>query len=68
MDVGRPTSSLGKVGIFHFVQELIMARMSDHVSLTDSIMNSSVEGTSWGNGGMDLLELKNSSEGLGVKM
>jgi hypothetical protein len=32
-----------------------------------SIMNSSIEGTSWGNGVMDLLDLKNSSEGLGGK-
>jgi hypothetical protein len=32
-----------------------------------SITNSSVEGTSWGNGGMDLLDLKNSSEGLGLE-
>jgi hypothetical protein len=30
-----------------------------------SIKNSSIEGTSWGNGGMDLLDLKNSSEGPG---
>jgi hypothetical protein len=33
-----------------------------------NITNSSVEGTSWSDGGMDLLGLKNSSEGLGVKM
>jgi hypothetical protein len=30
-----------------------------------SITNSSIEGTSWGNGGMDLLDLENSSEELG---
>jgi hypothetical protein len=33
-----------------------------------NIMNSSVEVASWCNGGMDLLDLKNSSKGLGVKM
>jgi hypothetical protein len=33
-----------------------------------NITNSSVEGMSWSDGGMDLLGLKNSSEGLGVKM
>jgi hypothetical protein len=30
-----------------------------------NIMNSSVEVASWSNGGMDLLDLKNSSKGLG---
>jgi hypothetical protein len=64
MNVGRSTSSLGKVGIFCSIQELMMARMSDHVILTGNIMNSNVEGMSWGNGVMDLLDLKNSSEGL----
>jgi hypothetical protein len=33
-----------------------------------NIMNSSVEVASWGNGGMDLLDFKNSSQGLRVKM
>jgi hypothetical protein len=33
-----------------------------------AIMNSSVEVASWSNGGMDLLEFKNSSKRLGVKM
>jgi hypothetical protein len=42
--------------------------MSDHVSLADSITNSSVEGTSWSDGSMDLLDFKNSSERLGVKV
>jgi hypothetical protein len=68
MDVGRSTSSFGKVSILHSIQELAMARTSDHVSLTSSITNSSIEGTSWSDGGMDLLNFKNSSEGLGVKM
>jgi hypothetical protein len=36
--------------------------MSDHISL-----NSSVEGVSWNDGYMDLLDLKNSSKGLGVE-
>jgi hypothetical protein len=64
MDVGRSTSSLGKVDIFCSVQEFMMARTSDHVSLMGNITNSSVEGMSWGDGGMDLLDLKNSLEGL----
>jgi hypothetical protein len=42
-----------------------MTRMSDHVSLTSGIANSTVEVTSWSNGGMDLLDFKNSSKGLG---
>jgi hypothetical protein len=45
-----------------------MTRMSDHVSLTGGTTNSSVEVASGGNGGMDLLDFKNSSKGLGVKM
>jgi hypothetical protein len=65
MDVGRFTSSLGKVGILRSIQELAMTRMSDHVSLTGGITNSNVEITSWSNGGLDLLDLKNSSNGLG---
>jgi hypothetical protein len=65
MDVGTSTSSLGKVSILHSIQELAMSRMSNHVSLAGSIMNSSVEGTSWGNGSMDLLDLKYYSKGLG---
>jgi hypothetical protein len=65
MDVGRSTSSLGKVRIFRSIQELAMARMSDHVGLAGSIMNSSIEGASWSDGCMDLLDLKNSSERLG---
>jgi hypothetical protein len=39
--------------------------MSDHVSLMGGITNSSVEAASWNNGCMDLLNFKNSSEGLG---
>jgi hypothetical protein len=64
MDVGRSTSSLGKVGILRSIQELVMTRMSDHVSLTGGITNFSVEVASWSNGGMDLLDFKNSSKGL----
>jgi hypothetical protein len=41
--------------------------MSDHVSLTSGIPNSSVEVASWSNGGMDLLDFKNSSKGLGIE-
>jgi hypothetical protein len=65
MDVGSSTSSLGKVGILHYIQELAMTRTSDHVSLASSTMNSHVEGASWSDGCMDLLDFKNSSEGLG---
>jgi hypothetical protein len=54
MDVGRSTSSLGKVSILHSIQELVMTRMSDHVSWTSSILNSSIEGTPWGDGCVDL--------------
>jgi hypothetical protein len=68
MYVGRSTSSVGKMSILHSIQELAMARMSNHVSLSSSITNSSVEGASWSDGCMDLLDLKNSSEGLRVKM
>jgi hypothetical protein len=64
MDVGRSTGSLRKVSILYSIQVLTMARMSDHVSLPSSITNSNVEGTSWSDGCMDLLHLKNSSEGL----
>jgi hypothetical protein len=39
--------------------------MSDHVSLTSGIMNSSVEVMSQDDGCMDLLDFKNSSKGLG---
>jgi hypothetical protein len=42
--------------------------MSDHVILTSGITNSSVEVASWGDGCMDLLDFKNTSKGLGVKM
>jgi hypothetical protein len=67
MDVGRSTSSLGKVSILHSIQELVMTRMSDHVCWTGSIPNSSIEGTSWEDDCMDLLDFKNSLEGLGGK-
>jgi hypothetical protein len=67
MDVGRSTSSLGKVSILCSIQELMMTRMSDHVSLASDITNFNVEGAPWGDGYMDLLDLKNSSEGLGDK-
>jgi hypothetical protein len=43
MDIGRSTSSLGKVGIPRSIQELMMAQMSDHVDFTGSITNSSLE-------------------------
>jgi hypothetical protein len=46
----------------------MMAQTSDHVGLAGSITNSSVEGASWSDGCMDLFDLKNFSEGLGVKM
>jgi hypothetical protein len=65
MDVGRSTSSLGKVSILCSIQELAMTRMSDHVSLMSGITNSSVEVASWSNGYTDLLDIKNSSKGLG---
>jgi hypothetical protein len=42
--------------------------MSDHVDLAAGIMNSSVKGASWSDGCMDLLDLKNPSEGLRVKI
>jgi hypothetical protein len=68
MDVGRSTSSLGKVSILRSIQELVMMQTSDHVSLMSSIMNSSVEVASRSNGYMDLLDFKNSWKGLGVKI
>jgi hypothetical protein len=68
MDVGRSTSSLGKVGKLVSIQELAMMQTSDHVSLAGSIMNFNVEGVSWSNGCMNLLDLKISSKGIGVKM
>jgi hypothetical protein len=39
--------------------------MSDYVCLAGSITNSSVEGMSWSDGSMDLLDFKKSSDGLG---
>jgi hypothetical protein len=39
--------------------------MSDHVSLVGNITSSHVEGETWSNDCMDLLDLKNSSDGLG---
>jgi hypothetical protein len=65
MNVGRSTSSLGKMGVLCSIQELVMARTSDHVSLAGSIMNSNVEGASWSSGCMDLLDLKTPLRGLG---
>jgi hypothetical protein len=59
---------MGKVDILHSIQELAMVRMSDHVSLAGGITNSSVEGVSWSDGYIDLLDLTNSSEWFGVKM
>jgi hypothetical protein len=67
MDVGRSTSSLWKMSVLRAMQQLVMARMSNHVSLAGSITNSSVEGASWGDGCMDLLDLKKSSVGFGDK-
>jgi hypothetical protein len=68
MNVGRSNSSMGKVGILRSIQELVMARTSNHVGLVSSITNSSIESVSWSNGCMYLLNLTNSSEGLGVKI
>jgi hypothetical protein len=56
------------MGVLLSIQELAMSQMSNHVRLAGSIMNSGVEGASWSNGYMDLLDLKNSSKGLGVKV
>jgi hypothetical protein len=39
--------------------------MGDHISLTCSITNPSVERMSWSNGCMDLFHLKNSYDRLG---
>jgi hypothetical protein len=68
MDIGRSTSLLRKMGILRSIQDLAMTRTSDHVSLTGSITNSSVEVASQGDGCKDLLNFKNSLKGLGVKM
>jgi hypothetical protein len=68
MDVGISTSSLGKVGKLVSIQELAMMQTSDHVSLAGSNVNFNVEGVSWSNGCMNLLDHKISSKGLGVKM
>jgi hypothetical protein len=46
MDVSRPNCSLREMSILHSIQELTMARMSDHVCLTCSITNPSIEKTS----------------------
>jgi hypothetical protein len=56
------------VGKLVSIQELAMMQTSDHVSLASSIVNFNVEGVSWSNGCMNLLDLKISSKGLGVKM
>jgi hypothetical protein len=64
MDVSRPTCSLRKMGILCSIQELTMARTDDHVCLTFSDTNPSIERTSWCNGCMDHFHLINSSEGL----
>jgi hypothetical protein len=56
------------MGILRSIEELAMIRMSNHISLVSIITNSNVEIASWGDGCMDLLDLKNSSEGLGVNM
>jgi hypothetical protein len=48
MDLGRPTS-------------LLVRRVNDGAKVT---MYYSVEGASWGDGGMHLLDLKNSSKGV----
>jgi hypothetical protein len=65
MDVSRPRCSLREMSILCSIQELTMARTDDHVCLTCSITNPSVERTSRCNGYMDLFHLINSSEGLG---
>jgi hypothetical protein len=46
MDVSRPTCSLRKMGILCSIQELTMVRMEDHVCLTCSDTNPSIEKTS----------------------
>jgi hypothetical protein len=43
MDVSRPTCSLREMSILHSIQDLMMARTDDHVCLTCSIMNPSME-------------------------
>jgi hypothetical protein len=65
MDVSRPTCSLREMSTLRSIQELTMARTDDHVCLTCSITNPSVERTSSCIGYMDLFHLINPSEGLG---
>jgi hypothetical protein len=65
MDVSRPSCSLREMSILCSIQELTMARIDDHVCLTCSITNPSIERTSRCNGCMYLFHLINSSEGLG---
>jgi hypothetical protein len=65
MDVGGSACLLREMSILHSVQELAMTRTGDHICLTCSITNSSVERTSWSNGRMNIFHLKNSSERLG---
>jgi hypothetical protein len=67
MDVNRPASLLREMSILCSIQELTMARTDDHVCLTCSITNPSMERMSWCNGCMDLFHLIISSEGLGTK-
>jgi hypothetical protein len=67
MDVSTPACSLREMSILCSIQEVTMVRTDDHVCLTCSITNPSVERTSWCNGCMDLFHLINSSEGLGTE-
>jgi hypothetical protein len=65
MDVGRSACPLREMSILCSIQELTMVRTGDHVCLTCSITNPSVERMTRSNGYMDLLHRINSSEGLG---
>jgi hypothetical protein len=65
MDLSRPTCSLREMSILCSIQELTLPRADDHVCMTCSITNPSIEITSCCNGCMDLFRLINSSEGLG---
>jgi hypothetical protein len=68
MDVGRSTSSLEKMGIVGYIQELAMTWMSDYVSLTGSIMNSSIEVHLGAMAAWIFLTSTTPRRGLGVKM
>jgi hypothetical protein len=67
MDVRRSTCSMREMSILRSIQELTMVRMDNHVCLTCSITNPSIERTCSCNGYMNLFHLINSSEGLGTE-